>query len=353
MSETADMITDATRRIFQDLGEPQEIIRRGDDAGWRPLLWSAVEEAGLSRAWLPEALGGAGLSAPDTFAVLRVAGMHAAAIPLAETLLAARLLGGAAIAPPDGPLTVAPVLPQDRLDIDAQGRISGRARAVPFARLADHFAVLADGPNGGTVALVAREACTIEPADSIADDPADTVTFEAAPALERATATLGREDLRSLGAAMRAMQIAGAMQALLDMTTDYARERVAFGRPIGNFQAVQHLLARLAEETATAVAAAGSVAHALETLPPGDSGLFFEVAAAKVRAGEAAGEAAMIAHQVHGAIGFTAEHPLHRFTQRLWAWRDDFGAEAEWARGLGQRVAAGGAAAFWPTVTAI
>lgn len=352
MSETADLITDATRRIFQDLGAPQEIVRRGDD-GWRPGLWSAIEEAGLSRAWLAEALGGAGLSAPDTFAVLRVAGMFAVAVPLAETLLAARLLGAAGLAPPDGPLTVAPVQPQDRLSIDGEGRVSGRAHGVPFARLANHLAVLADGPDGEAVALVEREACSIEPADSIAGDPADTVIFEAVPALDRAAAPFGLQHLRALGAAMRAMQIAGAMQGLLDMTTDYAGERVAFGRPIGNFQAVQHLLARLAEETATAVAAAGSVAYALEILGPGDPGLFFEVAAAKVRAGEAAGEAAMIAHQVHGAIGFTAEHSLHRFAQRLWVWRDDFGGEAEWALGLGRRVAAGGAAAFWPTVTAI
>ena len=77
-------------------------------------------------------------------------------------------------------------------------------------------------------------------------------------------------------------------------------------------------------------------------------GMFLEAAAAKIRVGEAAGEGAAIAHQVLGAIGFTKEHTLHRFTQRLWAWRDDFGNESFWAVKLGNRVAANGADALWP-----
>lgn len=79
-----------------------------------------------------------------------------------------------------------------------------------------------------------------------------------------------------------------------------------------------------------------------------DEAVFLEAAAAKIRVGEAAGEGAAIAHQVLGAIGFTKEHTLHRFTQRLWAWRDDFGNESFWAVKLGNRVAANGADALWP-----
>ncbi len=69
-------------------------------------------------------------------------------------------------------------------------------------------------------------------------------------------------------------------------------------------------------------------------------GLLPAVAAAKVRTGEAAGQAAAIAHQVHGAIGFTAEHRLHHYTGRLRAWRDAFGRESEWAQGLGRHLIA-------------
>ncbi|KMO27369.1 hypothetical protein VQ03_30580 [Methylobacterium tarhaniae] len=81
-------------------------------------------------------------------------------------------------------------------------------------------------------------------------------------------------------------------------------------------------------------------------------GLLPAVAAAKVRAGEAAGQAAAIAHQVHGAIGFTEEHRLHLYTGRLRAWRDAFGREAEWAQVLGRHLIAAGPEGLWPAITA-
>ncbi len=77
-----------------------------------------------------------------------------------------------------------------------------------------------------------------------------------------------------------------------------------------------------------------------------------EVAVAKVRVGEAAGTGAAIAHQVHGAIGFTREYSLHHATRRIWAWREEFGNETYWAIRLGHMVAANGADALWPFVTA-
>ena len=66
--------------------------------------------------------------------------------------------------------------------------------------------------------------------------------------------------------------------------------------------------------------------------------------------GEAAGEGAGIAHQVHGAIGFTMEHILHRYSRRVWSWRDEFGSESIWAVRLGEAVAAKGSDALWATL---
>jgi len=115
---------------------------------------------------------------------------------------------------------------------------------------------------------------------------------------------------------------------------------------------VQHSLARLAGEAAAALAAAGSAADAIESAPAFDEAVFLEVASAKIRVGEAAQSGAAIAHQVHGAMGFSREHVLHRYTQRLWSWRDDFGSEAAWALRLGAMVAAKGADALWPMLAA-
>jgi acyl-CoA dehydrogenase len=116
---------------------------------------------------------------------------------------------------------------------------------------------------------------------------------------------------------------------VLELTATYVEERHQFGVPLVRFQAVQQQLATLAGEVASAATA---VEHAVEF--PGD----VEVAAAKVRAGEAAAASAAIAHQLHGAIGMTDEHELGSYTRRLWSWRDDFGGEAEWARLLGAAV---------------
>jgi acyl-CoA dehydrogenase len=79
--------------------------------------------------------------------------------------------------------------------------------------------------------------------------------------------------------------------------------------------------------------------------------LAIAVAAAKIRAGEAACKVAEIAHQVHGAIGFTHEHGLHRLTRRLWSWRDEFGTESQWSFDLGKEVMTAGADALWLTIT--
>jgi acyl-CoA dehydrogenase len=210
------------------------------------------------------------------------------------------------------------------------------------------------------------------------------VSFEGVRPVAVKNAPTGfHEKALMMGAAVRATEMAGALEAILDLAVAYANERVAFGRPIAKFQAVQHNLARLAGEVAAAIAAAGSAADAIanspsfasgeasaagspsplwgtpphngEGNPVGasfDVGVFLEAASAKIRVGEAAGEGAAIAHQVLGAIGFTREHVLHRYTRRLWAWRDDFGSESFWAVELGKLVAANGADALWPMLAA-
>jgi acyl-CoA dehydrogenase len=150
----------------------------------------------------------------------------------------------------------------------------------------------------------------------------------------------------------RSLQIAGALESMLDISVRYSNERVAFEKKISKFQAVQHNLARLAGEVSAAMTAAHSAADAIARGGAFDDTIFLEATAAKIRSAEAAEAGAAIAHQVHGAIGFTNEHILHRYTLRMLAWRDDFGNESHWAVALGNRIAAGGADEFWPLVAA-
>jgi alkylation response protein AidB-like acyl-CoA dehydrogenase len=186
----------------------------------------------------------------------------------------------------------------------------------------------------------------------LAGEPSRVVDFADVAPVAAAPAPTGfsERDLMLMGAAARSVQTAGALQTVLTMSVAYANERVAFERPIGKFQAVQQNLARLAGEVAAALAAAGSAADTLAEGNADDDAVFLEIASAKIRCAEAATEGAAIAHQVFGAIGFTQEHVLHRFTLRMLAWRDDFGSESWWAAELGRRVARAGADAFWPLV---
>jgi alkylation response protein AidB-like acyl-CoA dehydrogenase len=144
-------------------------------------------------------------------------------------------------------------------------------------------------------------------------------------------------------ALVRACQMAGAMQAALDLSVQYTRERQQFGKALSTFQAIQQQLAVFAEETAATNMAAAAACRAADR---GDAA--FEVACAKLRANIAVGTATTVAHQVHGAMGFTAEYRLHHFTRRLWQWRSEFGNDRYWADKLGTMVADRGSQGYWP-----
>jgi alkylation response protein AidB-like acyl-CoA dehydrogenase len=340
------IVADTATRIFADLADPQT-VNRASDARWKGALWQALAEAGLTLAWVPGKLGGSDAGLADGFEVLRVAGRFAAPVPLAETLLAGWLRARAGIASPDDAMTIAPVRPNERITLNSDGSLSGRASAVPFAKEAKHIAVVASG----AIALVAASDCRIGDGHNLAGDDSNAVTFDRTKAVARAPAS--SELLRELmlfGSTVRAVQTAGALETILSMSVTYANERVAFERPIGKFQAVQQNLARLAGEVAAALAVSGSAADTLARAETFDDAAFLEATSAKIRCAEAAQEGAAIAHQVFGAIGFTQEHTLHRFTLRMLAWRDDFGNESYWANELGKSVAQRGADEFWPLV---
>jgi acyl-CoA dehydrogenase len=344
-----NVIAEAAERIFSDLSDPQTInAARNDD--WRTALWRALEDNGLTRCWVPENLGGAGVEMADGFAIARTAGRFALAVPLVETMLAAWLLARAGLPSPEGAMTVAPMHHRDRIVYGADRRLDGSARDIAFAAETDHIVVVAEGESGPVAALVRTADCERRDGESLAGDPRSNILMRRIEPVASAPmpAGLDRLGVDLMGCVLRSLQIAGALQSALDRSVTYAGERIAFGKPIGKFQAVQNNLARLAGEVAAASVAAGSAADALSKGTDLDDGLFLEATAAKIRCAEAAATGVAIAHQIHGAIGLTREHVLHRFTLRALGWRDDFDSESYWARVLGERIAKRGGDALWP-----
>jgi alkylation response protein AidB-like acyl-CoA dehydrogenase len=328
VAESENIVVETAEKIFADLADPQT-INHDKKGGWKASLWHALSEAGLSLSWVPEECGGSGASLAEGFGVLGAAGRFAIAVPLAETMLAGWLLAQAKISSPEGAMTVAPASPKDRITLNPDGTLTGRARGVPFAKEAKHIAVLASGNGSHSITLVDAGKVRIEAGLNLANDNSDTVTFDRVEPLAIVPAPKGFDQtaLMLMGGVVRSLQIAGSLESMLDISVRYSGERVAFEKKISKFQAVQHNLAKLAGESAAALAAATSAADTIaNTSSFNNDAVFLEAVAAKIRCSEAAEKGGAIAHQVHGAIGFTIEHILHRYSLRALSWRDDFGS---------------------------
>jgi acyl-CoA dehydrogenase len=345
MSDIQQLIIQTATKIFADACD-HKTLQLAEQGNWSGELWSIVEDAGLMQASLPEALGGAGGSLSDALTVLRIAGQFAVPLPIAETYLAKWLLAAAGRLPPSGPLTVAyahgtAALPFQRSE--KRWLLSGTFARVGWARHAQQIVVLAPGADGCDLALLKPGCATIHGGRNLAGEPRDTVVFDNVELAEIVPIAVTTDWIWQRAALTRAMLMTGALEKLLQLSVRYTGERVQFGQSLSRLQAVQQQLALLAGEVAAARIATEAAVLAAEE---GEAAA--AIACAKIRVGEAAGQATAIAHQVHGAMGYTYEYPLHFLTKRLWSWRDECGSESEWARWLGRQVAAQGIGALWP-----
>lgn len=306
MSDNRQLLTDMAAGLFAEL--------EGADFA---AAWPRLAEAGFATLLVAEEQGGFGGDWGDLYAVLKLAGRHALPSVLGDTIVAHHVLAEAGIAAPDGAIGL--------LDGDhvAFGRSCG--------------AVLAQGK------LLPGAICDWHEGTSPDGKPRDRLG--GIEGFEIAVAT--NADLRAKGAFVRVAMAAGALEAGFALAIEHVNTRVQFGKPLGKFQAVQQALAEASSEIAAVLAAGEGAAAAFDA---GDAS--FEIACAKVRMNRAIDVAVPILHRVHGAIGFTMEYPLNRFTRALMGWRSAFGNDAAWSRLLGERVAKGGGKALWRELTA-
>ena len=331
MSELRALLAETTSRVLA------QVDRLPSDEAW-----AKVDEAVLCNVMVAEDKGGFGGGWVDAHVVIRAAGAHATALPIPEAVIANRLISEAELILPDGMPTISPRT-KGRV---RRGKFQGEMDSVPFGDTADSVVAIVDDGNGFVLVVANRDdAEVVAVRTNPAGEPRASLKFADSKVQAAPFRSNGADLIRRQMALARGIGIAGALQGALALSANYVRERHQFGRPLANFQAIQQQLAVFAEEAAAALAASTSASHAADR---GEAR--FEIGAAKLRCNRAAAMGAAIAHQVHGAMGFTAEYALQKFTRRLWAWRSEFGNDRHWENELGGLVAERGADRFWPSL---
>ena len=315
----------------------------GEDAD-TAAVWQSLHEVGLARLTAPEAAGGSGAGWAEAATLLRSSAAAGVAVPYAET-----------------DLVVGPLRRAAGLDDSATGTATlavlgaaGRARRVAWAGATDTVLCLRRSSAPGDtpryeVADVATGAAEITAAAGTSAVPLGDIT----PPSETDWAAVDASAVEAAvlrGALARAVQCVGAAEGMLDAAIAHSTERHQFGRALARFQSVQNLVVDVAAETVLARAAVDqAVADALRTDLGGPLSEF-RVAVARSVVSQTVAVAVRNTHQVHGAIGTTHEHSLHRLTLPALQWRGEFGSAGFWEAQLTGVALAGGMDGAWPMV---
>jgi acyl-CoA dehydrogenase len=312
-----DHLADARAELDQTGSLPEEI-------------WKHTRELGLTTAGIPAEVGGSGGDVADLLTVVMSAARVAVPLPVAENLLGAWLLSraGQQVAMPLTSVVIPS--PGDTLAL-VDGVLTGTGGQVPWGASAGMVtALVEDGAGVRHLVAFAPQVVTSDAGPDLAGQPTASVTVSARP--DVCVLAPFHDDYQWLGALCRAAQIAGALESVARLTIRYAGQRVQFGKPIASFQAVQHHLVTVAQASEAAHMAVSRAARSLVLDSPRWT---FDACAAKVVANQSARAAARAAHQVHGAMGMTAEYELHHLTRRLHLWRLQCGTERQLTRALG------------------
>jgi alkylation response protein AidB-like acyl-CoA dehydrogenase len=293
---------------------PAEALPAMDRVGPGPDAWAALCELGLFRLRAAESDGGLGLGWVDTVVVYEVLGRHLVPGPVVWTQLLADQVRGAA---------------------DGDGAVTGLDLTT------DAGPWLVEHPDlAHTLALVRDDGIAVVGADSWGDlehvEPLDPLTpvarLRAIPSGDRLGDGGAAAALRIEGTLLTSALLVGLADRALALARTHALEREQFDRPIGAFQAVQHLLADMYVRTMLARSGVYGAAALLDSGLEGSGADRAEVAtgvsSAKVVAADAAMANARACIQVHGGMGFTWEMMPHYLLKRTWVLEHSFGTTA-------------------------
>jgi alkylation response protein AidB-like acyl-CoA dehydrogenase len=276
------------------------------DLAWRA-GWQAAAALGVTGFCVPESRGGFGLHIPAAAATAQEFGRALHGGPFAGMTASAHALGGADA--PEAAEALAGLLSGTTVVVFGSCGADGVARLVDGAGHADAL-VISDRTAERLVLFL--DSSSWQPEEHLAFDvsrAAADLTIDMARGIDLGPAGLARDIYELLLAA----DTVGGIERMLERTVDYARERQAFGRPIGGFQAVQH---RLADHAVHARGMALIVNEAARLLAAGDDDATRMVAVAQLSVAQGATHLLHDLVQLTGGIGFTWEHGLHLFERR-------------------------------------
>ncbi|MVU80793.1 hypothetical protein GPX89_26510 [Nocardia sp. ET3-3] len=315
-------------------------------AGEVPELWLEMVKLGLDVVGVPEASGGADGSIEDLAQLSEALGQNGIGVPLIQASTANWVLSEAGEQVNAGVLA-AVAFTDSTLNIE--GRLSARVGPVPWARSAENVIVYT--ASGSPICYrIGDPGVSVEPGVNLAGEQSDAVVFTAAAGQVLAHAPTAGAVLARLGVLWSAALL-GAIRGAYELTRNYVRTREQFGAPLVKIPAVAAGLASIRTQLLQAEA---SVYRAVEiySIGPSEHAALPAAAIARTVCATAATETARLTHQLHGAMGITAEYPLHRFTTKLWAWRDAASSESEWAKLIGDITLERGERALWDELTA-
>ena len=355
LDEAQQMLKNSAR-TFLEAECPATYVRamEEDDRGYTPELWQKISEQGWLGLIIPEQYGGVGLSFLDLSILLEEMGRSLLPEPFFSTVVMAGMTildaGSEAqkreflpqIAEGQLIMTLALTEPSARWDptgvqtaAEAQGDgyvINGTKLFVPNAHVSDYLIVVArtgQAERDVSLFVVPRDADGISQTllKTIASDRQSEVVFDNVTVAS--SALLGElnagwetiEKVLQWGAIGKCAEMVGGSQEVLDMTVEYAKQRVQFGRPIGSFQAVQHHCANMATDVEGTRYITYQAAWLLSEGLPAEK----EVAITKAWVSEAYRRVCALGHQCHGAIGFTKEHNMQLYSRRAKAAELAFG----------------------------
>ncbi len=291
------------------------------EGGFPRALWDELAEMGVFSMQLAEDQGGIGLGSADAVLVFAELGRSLVPGPVVWSHLVGGLVKGAetgetltgGIDAWQGETEALLIEYLDSLDLLVVLRRTGLFRVDPRTL---------DG----------------EPLATPLDPLVPVHYVRALPEGERIAGPEEAARLRLAGAALVAAQQLGIAEATLELALAYAKERQQFGRPIGGFQAVKHILADMFVQQEVARAAAYAAGATLDDPEVGD--LVRTVSSAKITAGEAAMKNARACIQVHGGMGYTWDVPAHYYLKRAWVLESMFGTREEHCETVAERIPA-------------